>query len=192
MRARDNPFRTEQILKVRYRIPRGDWDALLARFDALGRRAAIVGPQGSGKTTLLEDLAPLFRGRGFTVHELRLDTDSPRFDPAFLAGLFETVGARDVLLFDGAEQLDRGEWLRFDRGTRSAGGLLVTSHQPGLLPTLLETSTSPELLSQLVEELLGEQAGKGRPLVPGLFEKHGGNLREALRELYDHYAGVEA
>jgi polynucleotide 5'-kinase involved in rRNA processing len=74
VRARDNPFRTERVLRVRFRLPSGTWDDLLARFEALGRRAAIVGPQGSGKTTLLEDLAPRLRARGYSIRELRLDT----------------------------------------------------------------------------------------------------------------------
>lgn len=192
MRARDNPFRTERILAVRYRLPPGGAEALLARFEALGRRAALVGPQGSGKTTLLEDLAPRFRGLGFTVHELRLDLDAPRFEAAFLDRLFASVGPKDVILLDGAEQMTRDEWARFDRGTRAAGGLLITAHGPGLLPTLLETATSPDLLSSLVDDLLGERASEVRDLLPGLFERHDGNLREALRELYDHYAGVKA
>jgi len=188
MRARDNPFRSERVLEVRYR-PAGGWDALLARLESLGRRAAIVGPKGSGKTTLLEDLAPRIRASGFQVRELRLDAETPRFEPGFLDGFFATLGPRDVILFDGAEQLGRVAWARFERRTRKAGGLVVTSHRSGLLPTLIETSTTPELLDLLVEQILGDRAVEVRPLTPMLFRKHGGNLREAMRELYDHYAG---
>jgi hypothetical protein len=52
-----------------------------------------------------------------------------------------------------------GDWARFVRGTRAAGG---------------------------------RRAAEVRALVPRLFEKRDGNLREALRDLYDHDAGVEA
>ncbi len=190
MRARDNPFRTERVLAVRYRLREG-WDDLLARFDRLGRRVAIVGPQGSGKTTLLEDLAPRLREAGFAVRELRLDTETPRFEAEFLERFLSSLGARDVILFDGAEQLARMAWSRFERGTRAAGGLVITSHRPGLLPSLVETSTTPELLQGLVEQILGDRSIELRPLVPALFEKHRGNLRDALRELYDRYAEVE-
>lgn len=186
MRARDNPFRTDRVLQVRYRLPGGSWDDLLARLESLGRRAAIVGPQGSGKTTLLEDLAPKLRERGFGVRELRLDTERPRFEPEFLDRFFAGLGPRDVLLFDGAEQLGRFAWSRFERRARAAAGLVVTLHRPGRLPTLLETSTSPQLLDGIVEQILGGPSA----YTPGLFEKHGGNLREALRELYDRYADV--
>lgn len=188
MRARDNPFRTDRVLAVRYRLTGGSWDDLLDRLDALGRRAAIVGPRGTGKTTLLEDLAPRLRARGFGVRELRLDEEAPDFAPDFLDRLFGSVGERDVLLLDGAEQMGRTSWARFERRSRAAGGLIVTSHRAGLLPTLIETRTSPDLLAALVEQLLGERPAELR----GLFEKHAGNLREALRELYDRYAALEA
>ena len=190
MRARDNPFRTDRVLSVRYRLAEGTFDGLLDRFEATGRRAAIVGPKGTGKTTLLEDLAPRLRDRGFTVRELRLDEESPRFDRAFLREFLRSLGGRDVILFDGAEQLGLFGWYRFERATRAAGGLLVTTHHTGRLPTLIETATTPELLDRLVEEILGGRASEVRPLTRGLFEKHRGNLRDALRELYDHYAAV--
>jgi hypothetical protein len=188
MRARDNPFRTDRVLRVRFRLAPGTWDGLLGRLDALGRRAAIVGPQGSGKTTLLEDLAPRLRARGFEVRGLRLDTERPRFELEFLDGFFASLGPRDMILFDGAEQLGSLAWSRFERRARAAAGLVVTVHRPGILPTLIETSTSPGLLDEIVEEILGERSPDLRSMTPALFEKHGGNLREALRDLYDHFA----
>ena len=191
MRARDNPFRSDRVLAVRYRLLAGTWDALFARLEALRFRAAIVGPQGSGKTTLLEDLAPRLQAAGYQVRELRLDTETPSFDPDFLESFFGSLTSRDIILFDGAEQLRRSEWIRFERRSRAAGGLLVTSHRPGLLPTLLETATTPDLLASLIDQILGERAADLRPLVPALFERHAGNVREALRGLYDHYAAVE-
>jgi len=188
MRARDNPFRTDQVLRVRYRLPSGTWDGLLDRLDALGRRATIVGPQGSGKTTLLEDLAPRLHARGFTPRDLRLDTETPEFEPGALDRFFASLHPRDVILFDGAEQLGWLAWSRFERRSRAAAGLVITGHQPGRMPSLLETSTTPELLEGLIEEILGGPAPELR--TRALFEKHGGNLREALRELYDRFAAA--
>jgi hypothetical protein len=192
MRARDNPFRSDRVLSVRYRLQSGTWKDLLARFEALGRRAAIVGPQGSGKTTLLEDLAPHFRGKGDSVRDLRLDTETPCFEEKFLDDFFASLTPRSVILLDGAEQLGPMAWSRFERRCRGAGGLLVTLHRAGRLPTLLETRTSPELLESLVRQILGDRVGEVRSLTPRLYEKHEGNLREALRELYDHYAAANA
>jgi len=190
MRARDNPFRSDRILSLRYRLQGGSWEGLLGRFEELGRRAAIVGPQGSGKTTLLEDLAPHFRRGGYRVRDLRLDTETPRFHESFLDDFSRTLGSRDLILFDGAEQLGRRAWFRFLRRSRTAGGLIATLHRPGRLPTLWATRTSPELLERLVEQILGDRARDVRFLTSRLYEKHGGNLREALRELYDVYAAV--
>ena len=190
MRARDNPFRSDRVLAVRYRLQGDSWEGLLARFDGLGRRAAIVGPKGSGKTTLLEDLAPHFRERGFSIRELRLTQEAPRFEEGVLEDLFASLTARDLILFDGAEQLGWLAWSRFERRSRTAGGILVTVHQSGRLPTLIETRTDAPLLACLIEQILEDRADEVRALAPQLFEKHGGNLREALRDLYDRYAAV--
>ena len=56
------------------------------------------------------------------------------------------------------------------------------------MPTLIETTTTPELLDGLVGEILGHGGPDVRSITRGLFEKHRGTLREALRELYDPYA----
>jgi len=161
---------------------------LLARLAAFGHRAALVGPHGHGKTTLLEDLAARLEGRGFrlravTLHEgdRRLTTDQER---NFLADLTP----RDCLLLDGAEQLSPRSWRRLEQGSRAAGGLVVTSHRAGLLPTLLECRTTPELLAGLIQELLGPDANGSRPTAEDLYARHRGNLRDALRELYDLWA----
>jgi GTPase SAR1 family protein len=189
MRARDNPFRTDRVLEVRYRPLRGTWDDLLANLHALRCRAAIVGPQGSGKTTLLEDLAPRLRERGYSVRELRLDTETPRFAPGFLDRFVASLTPSDVVLFDGAEQLGPIAWRLFLHRSRAAAGLVITGHRPGRLPTLVETATTPELLAALVAQILGDEAREVEPILPDLYARHEGNLRDALRELYDRYAG---
>jgi hypothetical protein len=132
MRARDNPFSTDRVLKIRYR-PRGwTWDELLDRLARLDNRAAIVGPEGRGKTTLMEDLEPHLRTRGFGVKHLRLTRERPAFDPGWLRDFFAATTPNDVLLFDGAEQLTRFAWWRFRRAARRAAGLVITSHRFGM------------------------------------------------------------
>lgn len=181
MRARDNPFASDRVLEVRYRLPDGwTWEGLLDRLAGLDWRAAIVGPHGRGKTTLLEDLAPRLEARGFRVRTLNLWDEHPRLNREDRVRLRD-LGPRDFVLLDGAEQLGRLSWLYLKLRCRRAGGLLITSHRPGLLPTLLECRTSPELLAGIVRELTDADA----PDVETLFARHGGNLRNALRELYD-------
>lgn len=190
IRARDNPLSTDRVLRVRYRLPPGvTWDGLLARLAGSDHRAAIVGEHGSGKTTLMEDLAPRIEVLGFTMRPLRLDAEHRRFDPDFMRGFFGKLTRQDFILLDGAEQLSGWAWRRFRRATERAGGLLVTSHRPGLLPTLLECTTSPALLEGILEELLGQEAKAVRGEALRLLQHHRGNVREVLRSLYDLLAG---
>jgi hypothetical protein len=195
MRARDNPFNTERVLRIRYELPDGDWDGLLARLDALGCRAAIVGPHGAGKTTLLEDLQQRLAARDIPSIPLRLDSSQPTFAPGVLDACFARVTPAHVICLDGAEQLTRLAWASFKRRTRSARGLIVTSHRAGLLPTLIECRTTVHLLDRIVSRLLAASPSERADVSPAnlpspneLFLKHRGNLRDALRELYDWYA----
>jgi hypothetical protein len=64
----------------------------------------------------------------------------------------------------------------------------VTSHRGGLLPTLVRCTTSPELLEGIVGELVRPPSPELRRTARVLFDKHGGNVREALSELYGLYA----
>jgi hypothetical protein len=189
MRARDNPFSTDRVLKIRYR-PRGwTWDGLIERLARLNYRAAIVGPEGRGKTTLLEDLEPLLAARGFAVKWARLTRERPAFPPGWLREFFAGVTERDVIFFDGAEQLSRIAWWRFRRLARRAGGLIITSHCRGLLPTLVECETDAALLENIVRDLLPHPHEAGVSATT-LLARHEGNVREALRELYDRHAAM--
>lgn len=186
MRARDNPFSTDRVLRVRYRLRDTTWPELLSKLEALNHRAAIVGPEGAGKTTLLEDLEPHLVERGFRVKHLRLDDLQPTFDRAFLARFGGDLSRRDVIFFDGAEQLAFFAWQMFQHRTRAAGGLIITSHRSGLLPTLINCRTDSQLLGELIDTLRG-----ALPLAcdrGALFARHSGNIRHALRELYDRCA----
>ena len=188
MRARDNPFASDRILQIRYRPQTGSWDQLLERLAQMDYRAAVVGPEGTGKTTLLEDLGDQLALRGFTAKPLRLDEEQPEFEPDFLDEFFAAVTPRDLLMLDGAEQMGRLAWFQFRRRARAAGGLVITSHRPGRLPTLLECATTPALLAEIVTDLLGSERAVAALDLRELHERHAGNLRHALRELYDVYA----
>jgi hypothetical protein len=185
VKARDNPFATDRVLKVRYRLHGITWDALMRKVADMGYRAAIVGPEGSGKTTLLEDLEPRLGAAGFSVHLLRLDAATRAFPRAFLDGFLPTLSQRDIILLDGADLMSRLAWYRFRRRAERAGGLVIASHKAGLLPTLIACQTTPELLDEILEEILGGGARELRDSSRQLFRKHRGNLRGVLRELYD-------
>ena len=89
---------------------------------------------------------------------------------------------KTALLLDGAEQLPWYIWWRIRWLARNLPCFITTSHTRPHLPLLHRHQTSPELLRVLVNELYSE------PLdidIDDLYERHGGNIRECLRELYD-------
>ena len=189
MKPRDNPFRAARISTLRYRFSgEVSWPMLFHRLQGLGFRGALVGPEGSGKTTLLEEIQRRLNAAGFKT---RLLSAVPGRANQTLAGL----SCKDVfLLIDSAERLNWFEWQRLRWSARNSAGLVVTLHSPGLLPTLFECRTTPELLRLLVSQLLPparENEVKSEDLT-ALFRKHQGNVRSALRELYDTFSAREA
>ena len=191
MKARDNPFAVDRVLRIRYEFADDSLEELLARLQQQGGRGAIVGPHGSGKTTLLEDLAEQLEARGRQVHLFRLSAERRTIPRETLRAIRSDLDEHDAILCDGAEQLSAFAWQSFRFRVRRAGILIATIHRAGRLPTLCKTHTTPELLESLVRRLLGQPTG-GLPFsVPALFMRHSGNLRDALRELYDRYATGE-
>jgi GTPase SAR1 family protein len=221
MLARDNPFRAERVESIGYRfVDGGSWDSLMARGDELGWRAALVGPDGSGKTTLIDELAERLVARGRRVRRIFLNDDGLVHWTSALAEGGRSGGCRsraalcgsslcpltafadlapdEIMLFDGADLLGRLAWWRVRRRALRAAGLVITSHRPGLLPTLLECRTTPDLFETVIAELLDRV--QGNPPQRGkttsrfsderkLFDRHRGNLRNGLAELYDEWAG---
>lgn len=194
MRARDNPFATERVLLLRYQFPpetRDGWSVLLRRLEGLRYRAALVGPHGSGKTTLLEDVGLRLRDTGFRTHAVFLNVHEREY-PVEFARSCEALGERDIVLFDGCEQLGWLDWWRFRWQARRAGGLIITTHHAGRLPTAWRCSTDSVLLQELVERLTTAPRMTNAHAIRRLYESHHGNLRNALRELYDVAARSDA
>jgi hypothetical protein len=184
-RARENPFATDRVLQERFRLDASGWALLFARLRGLRHRGAIVGPHGSGKTTLLEELVRRFTAQGWRVVSVRLSVEYPALGLTISPRRLAALEPRDLLLIDGAEQLSRWHWWLVRFRARRAGGVIITTHGPGRLPTLWRCQTSPALLRDLVGSL-------GVPLgaddAADLFARHRGNLRDAIRELYDRHA----
>ena len=188
MRAHENPFRTARIGSLAFRHPTLTVPEIAARWRALGRRAAIVGPHGSGKTTLLRELGARLAGEGFRLRHWFLGARRPLPTASSLVREARRLGAGDVLLFDGAGHLPRLVWWRVARACRGAGGLLVTAHAAGRLPTLLETGMTPRLAAALTRELAGADADALEPVLRELYDRHAGNLHEIFLALYDRGA----
>jgi len=181
-RPADNPFAGRRVESLAYRSPDLSWRRLEDRFDSLGRRCAIVGPKGSGKTTLLEAIADRLNRR---VAMVRIPGSCDNPWRAVRDQLPRPVADGHAVLVDGCEQLGAIGWRRLRHETRHAGALIVTLHNPGRLPTLVECRTDPQLLRDLVHALAPDLDTD----LDELFHRHKGNLRLCFRGLYDAYAG---
>jgi hypothetical protein len=187
-RARDNPFRVDRVLQVRYRFePGDDWERLLQRLAAHRWRAAIVGPEGAGKTTLQEDLAGRLAAAGRPIRWLRLNRENRCTAAAQVREALQACNSDTLLFVDGAEQLGPLQWRRLKRRSGDFGGLVITTHKPGRLPTLFECRTTPQVLQWVVRQLAPADQLPPDTNLEGLFTQHAGNLRLCLRELYDRW-----
>jgi energy-coupling factor transporter ATP-binding protein EcfA2 len=185
-RPADNPFASHRVEGLAYRYDEPGLAAICRRLEAIGGRGAIVGPKGSGKTTLLEELASAVPGEA--VH-MRIGGGCRHPWRTARAQLPARVAPDHAVLVDGAEQLGPLGWRLLLRATRPARIFIATLHKPGLLPTLIECRTDHALLGELVSELAPEDAPSLAPGLGELFQRHQGNIRSCLRELYDVYAG---
>ena len=92
-----------------------------------------------------------------------------------------------VLLLDGIERLNWLQRRQLYKRNRNAAGLVITRHQQGKLPVWIGTQTSPELMQQILDELELSQP-EIISAAQIAFAKNNGNIRNALRELYDQFA----
>jgi hypothetical protein len=146
--------------------------------------AAIIGPHGSGKSTLLRSLEPELTAAGRTIHAIPLQ-DGQRWLPRIPI----KAGACTLLIIDGYEQLSWLERFRLFLRCRTRGaGLLVTSHKPTCLPTLIRLSPDRQLVERLVADLCAEASTPITPKdVAASHACHGSNVREILFDLYDRH-----
>ena len=190
MRARDNPFAVERLRAIRYRPLQGTIEDILARVRELNYRAAIVGPDGSGKTTLLEDLERALAKEGHRTRTVFVNDTCPLDAPA-CRRLLSELTPDEIVLLDGADLIPRSCWSLTKRHTiRHAFGLLITSHRPGLLPTLVKCATTPTLLRAIATELAPGSPLITPTLLDELYRHHDGDLRACLRALYDLHSVV--
>jgi len=184
VRPADNPFASHRIDALPFRAVGTSLEELAMKLDAVGGRAAIVGPEGSGKTTLLEQLGCRLQGEVVLVAPAGPRRNGWR---SIEERLPPRIGPRHTVLVDAAGRLGPAGWLRLKRRARNAGRLVVTRHRSGRLPTLHRCQTTPDLLADLVRELALHYALVLEPGLLDLFERHQGNLRLCLRELYDRF-----
>lgn len=188
--ARQNPFRTECLDRLAYDAGDESLAAIVDRLKTMTFRAALVGPHGTGKSTCLRAIAGQLPTLGLSPLIHRLDGDRPIPSLWSLRQLAKQCNRSTVLILDGADHLPPIKARYICRATRSAGGLIVTSHAPWHLPTLLTTRGYPELLTRLLNRLTGQALSPDE--AQSLLQSRDGNIREILFDLYDKTAGIPA
>jgi nucleoside-triphosphatase THEP1 len=184
----ENPFSDERIGQIEYRLPAGTtWETLLEKASAANYRCSIVGQPGTGKSALIEQLAPHLKALGFHPRMICLHPEVRRVEKESVISEVRRMRAPDILLLDGAEQLNTREWLVLRSAIDSLAGCIITVHRTSRLPTLIETTTTPELLDELATELSGGRLPHGEAIT--IHTRCRGNLRDALRELHERWAG---
>ena len=188
MIAKENPFRSERVEGIFYRQEGFDWERLLGRIAEMRYRCSIVGSEGAGKTTLLEEIRERLKQDGLSVRLIRINRER-KVSWSELKGEIGKQGGFEILLLDGSEQLSWVTWYRLKHFTnKQKMGLIITSHREGMLPLVFECRTSEGLLGELLNELVGESSVLTDEFIDELYLRHGGNIRMALRELYDIWA----
>jgi len=188
--AAGNPFRSSRIRPgaVPFFFPPGQTiDALVERLRQNAWRGEIVGPHGSGKSTLLASLIPALQRAGrpttlIALHDGQRRLPAEPFEDA-------SIAPGTVLIVDGYEQLNLWNRRRLRRFRRRHGlGLIVTAHRSVGLPPLYRTEVDAKLARAVVVFLLGDRQEPPAERIDRLLDKHRGNLRETLFDLYDDYA----
>ncbi|MDB5326402.1 MAG: hypothetical protein JWM57_1971 [Phycisphaerales bacterium] len=193
---RDNPFRVDRVSALPFLAdatrPADDPERVADRLLAL-RQGALVGPHGSGKSTLLRSVGAVLSERGNVVITAGLPGSASRAQRAKLihhvaelAG--DTPLSAAFVLVDGFEQLSSAQRAAF---YRRCPCLLVTAHSTRHLPPLIQLRPTLRTLDAVLHELLGGAASPEFAAVAyAEFARHGGNVRETLFSLYDHWDTV--
>ncbi|AKC83204.1 hypothetical protein IMCC26134_11210 [Verrucomicrobia bacterium IMCC26134] len=182
--ALENPFRTSRLLSLPVHWAGIRPETLLARWEAAGRRGALVGTHGTGKTTRLRALAYRLVAEGWTVIWVQWHDDGTTTPDDWRATVRD-AGPHTVLCLDGSENLGPISAYRLHRYTRSAGGVLTTRHRRSLLLPTLATYEPDAALFTAHAAILDQDA---REAAMAAFAATGQNAHEAFRKLYFDYS----
>ena len=187
--AKDNRFSTCFTDNLSFRFGGSEtWDLLFLRFKSLGFKGAVTGAEGSGKTTFMLQFGQYLKSKGFPIFYLRLSEDQKSGHLFSFYKALKKYKASEILLLDGYEQLDAFSRMFLKWRARNIKGLLISCHMKAPCKVLHHCETSPELLRELLRSLTGNEQFISTEDSELLLEKSGGNVRGALRTLYDYEA----
>jgi hypothetical protein len=182
-----NPFSTNRIQPgaIPYIFPPNENVALLvSRLRANAWRGQIIGAHGTGKSSLVAALLSEIARAGrqpilVTLHD-------GEHSLAAHHGEIAQATAETVLIVDGFEQLAFwNKWRVRAFCRRRTSGLLVTAHASVGLPMLMTTAVDQFTAEMVLQSLLPRATANDRAELHKGLAVHGGNLRDALFDLYD-------
>lgn len=146
---------------------------------------AIVGPHGTGKSTLLAAIHAELEAAG---HAAGLRQLRRRRDGLALLAAVIRMRPGQALCVDGWERLGpiAAAAVRLAAGARGCR-LVVTSHHPTGIPTIVRTAGTLPLLEAIVARLPADGGLITGSDLAESFARHGGNLRDSLGDLYDRF-----
>lgn len=191
---RRNPFATRYVASARLmpRDSRGvilDLPSLVTRLADIGGSGAIEGPHGTGKSTILFHLSQsvAFQSRPVVRARLRRRRDGLSVLRSIWCTPRGGLACIDSWELLGTVGRTMARWMAKGLGI----GLLVTSHGPTALPTLVSCRGSRELLEALVRQLPDHGEWFGTTIAPADLDaaivEGGGDLRKAFDALYDRF-----
>lgn len=162
-----------------------DVAAMAARLPSAGGALAIVAPHGHGKTTLLVAMLGELAAAGRPTILRRIGSWGDAWRLLVTVGF---GGGGTVIGVDGWDALAKPARaaIRVLAGLRGQT-LIVTAHAPCGLAELARPQTSAALLSALVGRLPAHAGVIEAADIDEAFLRHGGNLRDALFDLYDRF-----
>lgn len=189
-RARDNPFAMHHVERIPFKFDVGDWCLHLQRLRQLNYCGAIVGPEGAGKTTLLLELQEKLTREFSKERKIQfvLIEENSRIRRTQIQTLAKAANENPILLIDGSE---RANWLQrkqLFRLSSNGTGVIVAVHQVCQIPTWITCSVSQQLMVYTLEHLVGDASRRLRELADLRFQERDGNIRMALRDLYDDWS----
>ena len=196
----DFDFLAENQIADKIVVSESKFDHLYNDFVQFDYRAQIIGEHGTGKTTFLAHFIAHLNKNGHPVGQIALHDGQRKLPREFwkqqksMAAHFKRGAPKKtpVAIIDGYEQLSllQKSWLRWFAFNNKLGLLVTTHTKKRHFPVLFQTETNFDILLLIVEHLFREQHDLTPPdriLCLSLFERHRGNLRSVLFELYDHY-----
>ena len=201
--ARNNPFRTTRVESTIQFQPEWldtSWHEILARFAtfrATRANCAVVGPHGTGKTTFFDGLEQHLKQQDYEV--LRISLHRTVDGRCELPTIPTDVHRDTVILLDSAGVVgwrfsspmyfqQRNQW-RTQLERIAHCQTVESRHHRNNVPVLLQTSSTATMLQTIIRRLDPDWQIP-MPEIETLYQRHRGNIREALRECYDNRAAA--